>query len=45
VCAKFRRNAARTLRDEAVEAVVDAVRCLQDASDLAPLTRALRTVR
>jgi 2-methylcitrate dehydratase PrpD len=45
VRAKFRRNAARTLRDEAVEAVEDAVRCLQDASDLAPLTRALRAVR
>ena len=45
VLAKFRANAARTLAPAAIEAVAEAAQGLENAADLAPLTRALRQVK
>ena len=43
--AKFRANAERSLREDAVEALAQAAEGLATAPDLAPLTHALRRLK
>ncbi|MGQ0656189.1 MAG: MmgE/PrpD family protein [Betaproteobacteria bacterium] len=45
ILAKFRANAARSLRDEGVTAVIDAVNGLEKAKDLSVLSDALRRTK
>lgn len=45
IVAKFRTNAVRSIRSDAVDAIVDAIDTLAGAPDIGALTRALRQVR